>query len=512
MSVPDNTPVIIGVGTISQRQPDVSQAAEASQLMIQAAEAAARDAGTTDALSQLDMICAMSCLSTGYLNPAKLVAEAVGSPEAHTLRADPGILQQEIFSRVGSAIQKGEMEIALVVGGEASYRKQQAGFAGIEATNTDDRTEANEPDTALSPSIQSFIHPLELEAGLASAISQYSMLENAYRHHHQQTKAEQAQETAELWARFSQVAVGNPDAWNQQPVSAHDIATPSSKNRMIAFPYTKNHCSQMNVDQAAAVLFCSAGKARSLGIAPDRWIFPHAGIISNHIVTVLPRAEHHASPGFRCAGQRLTELCGVSPQDVGLIDLYSCFPVAVKIQANELGLPLDRQLTVTGGMTFAGGPFNSYVLNSLCKMVEQLRQQPEALGLVNTISGMVTKQGLGLLAAEPPEGQAYFEEVTSQVSQLNSPLETDDTAHGKATAVTYTVLHERVKSEEADSTATGSVPTKAIVIAEFSRNGTKPVRRLAATTEPEIIQAVIEADEFCHSKIHVSPEGSFSLA
>lgn len=523
MSIPDNTPVIVGAATVSQRQANLAQAAEASQLMIQAAEAAAQDTGATQILQQLDTVAAMSSLS-GYLNPAKLVATAVKSPEAKTLRADPGILQQEVFSRVSNAIQKGQMETALVVSGEASYRTQQARFAGEEAPITDDQTDANEPDTVLAPDM--VIHAAEIEAGLVSAVSHYAMLENAYRCHRNQTKAQQAQETAELWSRFSQVASQNPHAWNQNHVAAHDIATASPKNRMMAYPYTKNHCSQMNVDQAAAILFCSAGKARALGISPDKWIFPHGGVVSNHAVTVLERVNPHASPGFKLGGQRILELCGVAPQEADLIDLYSCFPVAVKVQATELGLSLERQLTITGGMTFAGGPLNSYVLHSLCAMVEQLRQQTEAVGMITSISGMITKQGIGMLSAKPPETPARFEEITSQVGTLNPPLEVAGDISGEATTATYTVLYERSKAQNgASGTATdgngagsaavdptGSVPVKGIAVAEFSADNGRTLRRLATTTDPEVIQAMLEAEEFCGQKIRVAPQGSFSLA
>ena len=517
MNLPDNTPVIIGAAAVSQRPNESAtdttpaDTAEASQLMCQAAEAAARDAGSTQALAQLELVAAMASLS-GYLNPAKLVATQVGSPNARTLRADPGILQQEVFQTICQAIQQGELNTALVVSGEASYRQQQASIAGQPAPNTDDQNEANQPDQVLAPEL--VIHDHEIEAGLVSAVAHYAMLENAYRHHHGQSKAEQAQETAELWARFSQVAAGNPDAWNRQSVPAEAIANPSAQNRMMAFPYTKNHCSQMNVDQAAALLFCSAGQAKALGIAADRWIFPHAGVISNHAVPVLPRAQHYASPGFRLAGQQISEVCGVALPEVELVDLYSCFPVAVKTQAAELGLELERQLTITGGMAFAGGPFNSYVLHSLCAMVEELRQQPQARGLTTSISGMITKQGIGLWSAQPPGSSqpAHFADLTEQVAQLDPPAQVDGQAYGSGTVVTYTVLYERDKSNQ----TSGSTPVKGVAVVELGVNGTasssQPVRRLATTSEADVIGAMLDAEEFCGQAVTVTADGELNLA
>ena len=41
----------------------------------------------------------------------------------------------------------------------------------------------------------------------------------------------------------------------------------------------------------------------------------------------------------------------------------------------------ERDLTVTGGMTFAGGPWNNYVTHGVATMVGVLREDPGDLGL-----------------------------------------------------------------------------------------------------------------------------------
>ena len=74
------------------------------------------------------------------------------------------------------------------------------------------------------------------------------------------------------------------------------------------------------------------------------------------------RRDLHRWPAFALAAEALFET-GRSVADVGPVDLYSCFPAAVQTGALELGLPLDRPLTVTGGMTFGGGPLNNYTFS-----------------------------------------------------------------------------------------------------------------------------------------------------
>ena len=60
--------------------------------------------------------------------------------------------------------------------------------------------------------------------------------------------------------------------------------------------------------------------------------------------------------------------------------------------------------TLSGGMTFAGGPFNHYVVQSTVGLGRQLRADPGALGLVTTVSGMLSKPGLAVWSSHPPPG------------------------------------------------------------------------------------------------------------
>ena len=142
---------------------------------------------------------------------------------------------------------------------------------------------------------------------------------------------------------------------------------------MLAFPYTKLHNSQWNVDQAAGLILCSVAVARELGIARERWIFPLAASESNAMSVVSARAELHRNYGFHYAGKRALELAGKSPGDVGYMELYSCFPQAVRVQLEEIPVDAGRPLSVTGGMTFGGGPLNNFVLQATVKMAQLLR-------------------------------------------------------------------------------------------------------------------------------------------
>ena len=128
---------------------------------------------------------------------------------------------------------------------------------------------------------------------------------------------------------------------------------------MLAAPYTKWHCSQWNVDQAAAFVLCSTEAADRAGVPAERRVHPLAAVESNHMLAISRRAQLHRAPAARLAAERIADLTGIDVAACDVVDLYSCFPSAVRIQARELGLPLDddgRPLSVGGGMTFGGGP------------------------------------------------------------------------------------------------------------------------------------------------------------
>jgi acetyl-CoA C-acetyltransferase len=174
---------------------------------------------------------------------------------------------------------------------------------------------------------------------------------------------------------------------------------------MVSFPYTKLMNANLQVDQAAGFIVCSHDAAIAAGVPEDRMVFPHSGADAFDHWYVSNRWDLHSSPAIVAAGRAALELAGVGIDDIALVDLYSCFPAAVQIGAAALGLPLfgDRPLTVTGGLTFAGGPGNNYVTHSIATMVERLRQGDAAtVGLVTALGWYITKHSVGVYGTSPP--------------------------------------------------------------------------------------------------------------
>lgn len=430
------TPVLVGVGVSQQKFDQPEQAAQLYQLMVEAVEMAAVDAGSEYLLAEAERIYVPRGL-WAYSDPARLIADDIGADKAITVMAEIGILQQALLADACRRIHDGDLDIAIVAGGEAKYRQLRASICGAELNDLEQQDVL--PDMTLSPEAELWSE-IEARAGLSMPVGYYAIMESALRHARGETLDSNRDTLAAMYEQFNLQAVDNPHAWNRESISADSIRNPVGKNKMLAFPYTKYHNSQWNVDQAAGLIFCSVEKAEALGIDRSKWVFPLASTESNHMINTSQREYLHRSPGAEIAGQRALELAGVAVDELKYLDMYSCFPAAVRIFTQALGIDEQRPLSITGGMTFAGGPLNNYVLQSTCRMAELLRADRGSKGLVSCVSGMLTKQGFGLWSSEPSARGFQFADVSAEVAETAPTLELVDNVVGQGSICGYTVL------------------------------------------------------------------------
>lgn len=483
----DNTPVLVGVAAYQQQNPDFNAALEPVAMMERALRDAADDAGSDSLLSRTGAVLVPKGI-WGYSDPGRLLADAFGASGASTVLAEIGVSQQTLLTRACQTIADGEAEVVLVAGAEAKYRALCASKAGAEAPET--VQEDVEPDVKLLPEDELW-SAVESAAGLGMPVGYYAIMDSALRFKQGLTPDAHRQQMGQMYQRFSEIAAGNPQAWSREPVDAATINGPTATNRMLAFPYTKLHNSQWNVDQGAGLIFCSARVARELGIDPDRWIHPRAFAESNFMSVVSSRGDLGGCPGFRIAGATAMQRAGVSFEDLKLRELYSCFPLAVRSQLHEFGMSGEGDLSVTGGMTFGGGPLNNFVFQATVRMARLLREQPGEVGLVTTVSGMLTKQGVALWSAQPGPDGWVFDDVTEQVRQASDIRELVADYGGDAVVAGYTVMYQ------------GSEPWRAVAIFDLADG-----RRTTAYSEQ---QAVIDAmlSRECCGEVFTLSAGEF---
>jgi acetyl-CoA C-acetyltransferase len=438
------TPVIVGVGQVVRPDADPAGASEPLELMAEAARRAATDAGAD--LGRVDSVRVLSVLSWNYVNPGLALGERLGITPAQTvLTTTGGNSPQMLVNDTALTIARGEVGMALLVGAEAMASRLRARRGPDKVWLDWPVQDAATPAPFLIGDARPGTNDAEMARSLALPTQIYPVLENAVRAASGRTIDEHERVIAGLWSRFSAVAAGNPYAWSRVPLSARDIATVTPDNRLIGFPYTKLMNANLTVDQSAALLMCAAGIAEDVGIPRERWVFPWAGADVNDHWWVSERADLHSSPAIRAGGRAALAHACVGIDEIGHVDLYSCFPSAVQIGAAELGLGLDepdRPLTVTGGLTFAGGPGNNYVTHSIATMVERLRADPGALGLVTALGWYVTKHSVGIYASEPPPrpfARAHPQPEVDALPRRDSIAEHD----GDVVVESFTVMHDR---------------------------------------------------------------------
>jgi acetyl-CoA C-acetyltransferase len=449
MPLDPRTPVIVGVAQLRQRDVDPADALEPAALMAEALEQAASDAGSRAALDRAQSVRVVGLVSWGYGDVGRAIAARLGIEPAESLTtATGGNSPQMLVTRTAADIQRGAVDVALVVSAETVSTRLRAAKAGVFLPWTPLDRDGAKQQMVIGEE-RPGLNDIEQQAGLEGPTSVYPLFENAIRAARGERVDEHQRRIATLWSRFSEVAATNPVAWQPEAFTPDELATPSPDNRPIAFPYTKLLTANIQTDQAAALIMCSAEAASSLGIERDRWVFPLAGADAYDHWWVSSRRDLHSSPAIGACGRGVSEGAGVPLADVTHVDLYSCFPSAVQVAAAELGLAVDdpaRPLTVTGGLTFAGGPANGYVTHSIAAVASRIREHG-GTGLTTAVGWYLTKHAAGLYGAVPPAGGFRAVDAQSAADADAGPprpyVAASDAAGATVTVESVTVIWKR---------------------------------------------------------------------
>lgn len=480
-----NTPVLVGVAQVQHRGQSADDLVEPLDMMLEATGRAEEDTGVRGLLKQVQSVRVIQGVWS-YDNPARYIAEKIGAPAARTTGTlFGGNYVQYVVNHTASSILAGDLDLVLITGAENGNSAARARKAGIRMSL---QKTPGEYDLVFGRQ-QPEHHDNEIAMGIKTPIQIYPMYENAIRYHRGETLDEHMIRVSELWSRFNDVAVNNPHAWIRENISPEEIRTPSETNRRVSFPYTKLMNANMVVDMGAALIMCSVSKARQLGIPESRWVYPHAGVEGNDHFSASVRDNFHSSPAIRLVGQRVLELADTNIEGLSYIDLYSCFPSAVQIAASELGLDEKDELTVTGGLTFGGGPLNNYVMHAIATMAERLRGQPGEKGLVTANGGNLYKHAHGIYSAEPPARDFQHDNVQAEIDRLPAR---DCVARyqGEATIESWTVMFS------GDEPAIGHC---ACLTPDGSRTWVN-------TEDPELMRAMT-VEEFCGRDVTIGPQG-----
>ena len=459
----EQIPILVACGQITDRSKD-GAGLTPPQLMADACKEAVIDSGCERLLEKIDTIATSGLtidapgfstpLSGSYSNLPKTVANLLGiHPSKYYSAATGGNTPQMLVNHFAGEIAEGRVGAVLLTGCEALCTMSQrfdhwtklllprGGWRdkpGGQPTSIGD----NRPGTNMHESYY----------GLDLPANTYPLFENALTTHYQQSKAKHLQAVGNLFQRFSEVAAQNPLAWFQQTHTAESLTTPSSANRMIAYPYTKLLNSMLSVNQAAALVLTSVANAKSLGINTDKWIYLHGCADLHDIWNVSERVDYHSSPAMNESASAALSMANKNIDDIAFFDIYSCFPSAVQIACDEFGIKHDdaRGLTLTGGLPYFGGPGNNYSMHGIAEMMHKLREQPKEFGMVNANGWYLTKHSIGIYsnsAIKTPWVKPDLSNIQQQLIEAKAPTFTEN-PDGKATIETYTVIFNRNNEPE----------------------------------------------------------------
>ncbi|MGU3291339.1 acetyl-CoA acetyltransferase [Williamsia sp. M5A3_1d] len=456
-----STPVIVGVGQASERigEPGYLARSEAD-LAADSVRAALDDTGCTregvasviDTLGNIRSFEVSSPLSSSQLGrPANMpgaIAGRVGI-DARRLIAEVvgGQSPQHLLTELAGAIAAGDSEAAVIVGAEV-ISTVRAITSDSEAT----RPDWNEPaDPAADARLEDRGFGLrgittvgEVRHGLMVPVLQYSVIENARRARLGADRATYTHSMAELFAPMTVVAAKNPHSASPVERTADEIASVDESNRQVTDPFPRLMIARDQVNQAAAVVVMSVRRARELGVPSDRWVFLH-GHADLREKRLLDRPDLGAAPAAAASVSSALEVAGIGLDDVNAIDLYSCFPVAVSAVCDELGLAPDdaRGLTVTGGLPYFGGPGNNYSMHAIAEVVDRVRAEPGAYGLVGANGGVLSKYSTGVYSTSPVAWrQSDSVRVQAQLDAV-ADVAVVDRADGPAVIETFTMSYGR---------------------------------------------------------------------
>ncbi|MFX0040495.1 MAG: hypothetical protein ACFFCY_03970 [Promethearchaeota archaeon] len=439
-----NIPVIVGAGQITQKK-NIDIPLDPLSLIVQACQNAINMSNVKNLRNMIDTIFMSTISSWIYDDPPTRLSTLLDIKPTKKYSAPiSGNMPQFLVNKAAKAISLGESKAVLIAGGEASYSKYRSKKGQITLNWP------KIPPGAINEARKAVIYYLsqfENEYRLTNPPYIYALIETALRAASGRTLHEHLEYIGKHYERFSKIASENPYAWERNPYLADEITTPSPENRKICHPYTKRMVANLYVDQAASIVITSEELANDIGINRKFWVYPMGGVDLKNIFYLSQRPKLYDSPAIREGSHLVLNQAGLKLEDINAFDLYSCFPCMVEIAKREIGIAEDdpRDLTITGGLSFFGGPFSSYSMHSIVSAVNLIQKNPPMKIMVLANGGYNTVQSFGIYGDEPPAkiwNENDYEKVQHSINAklLSKPVEE---ATGSFTVEAYTIVYDR---------------------------------------------------------------------
>lgn len=406
------------------------------ELIQQIARAALTDAGIS--ADEVDAIGCVDPFSWTYADLGEKVAAKLGAGKVRDFWLPAGgTTPQDLLHEVTQAMADGEIDVAVLAGAESMRTRRKATRAG-QTLPWPPRDKSVSPTRGQKP----FTSDWEALHGLRLPIQSFPIHENAIRAAHARNNEEQIHTAAKLLHKNALVAANNPHAWFQDAPSVSDISNVTPDNRMIAYPYTKRMNAIMDVDQAAAIVVVSE---RIVARFSDRAIAVLGGAGAEEIWNPIERESFSTCKAMEVAFSQALDHADLSVSDIDAFDFYSCFPSPIQMALSALDIDIDdpREFSITGGLAYAGGPGNNYVMHSLAAAVSRLQKQESERIMVTGVGMANTKHAATLLAHAKHIPDQATGKTQYRVETGAKALAVVQKAEGNAEIVSYTIEYDR---------------------------------------------------------------------
>jgi len=435
-----SAPVIVGVGEASRQALGVEWTSP-TELASTAIKTALADSGRAAALAD-----AIDCLAAIRTFEDSGIPMGVGAPDnvpdayAKAAKLSPekliyadvgGQSPQTMVNALAGELQRGEIKAAVIAGAEAMGTAKRARKA--EHTLDWNAPSDREFDNQLSPFF--VLNRAEIRHGVVSMPLAYSLLENARRIAKGMNREDYVVEMARGAPHASAIALSRQHAQFARAWTVEEMVEDHHQNYQLTDIYRRWKVAQDAVDLGAACILTTAGTALEMGIAPEKLVWL-AGTSEAAEPPASERANLAGSDALKFALHGAWDQAGVDVGDLGPIDIYSCFPVAILAALDIMGEEYlaRRDFTLTGGLTFFGGPGNGYSMHAIAAMVQALRKDGSKPAMITANGGVMSKQAVGIYTAQQPEKRWAGEAVTGYVPKT---VELNHAPTGKGKILTH---------------------------------------------------------------------------
>ncbi len=450
----ETIPVVVGVGQTIDRPVGDDFGLDPQALLIQALEIADKDSGS-QFLKQTDSIDIENITSRVYANISQDIIEKFKLTPTRSVYHDvSGDLPVKHLCEAANRIANGLSKVSVICGAESAWSARHARKFNVDLNTWHGTAQGA---AFWKPSVD----PLVRQYQLHIPVRAYALYENACRSHWHQSFAEAQLETAALQSRASVIASTNEFAWNRVKKSEEEIITASTKNKYLAWPYTKLMVANNYLNSGTAIILTNLRLATELGIDPNKMIYIQAGSYASEADNILMRDNYYHSAAMEAVFNHILNQNDLSMKKIDCAEIYSCFPCVTKMAKQIIDPEPQQDLTITGGMTFCRGQFSNFMSQAIVSMVEKLRIKGTT-GILYGNGHYLTHAAGAIISSLRPTSHLLPTELNVQANaNARMGLVPDLLEHyeGMATIETYTVVFDR-----------DGLPVYGIIIARTPQN------------------------------------------